>query len=98
MEGVIGDIYISEAQREIYLVRNTIPPVRLRDHDDEGKQQEKFQVYTHNWVRKNAQMNSVDKRRMGELRDVVHVKILRRKLVRSQLKRAGHMERIDGNG
>ena len=48
MEGVIGDIYISEAQREIYLVRNTILPVRPRDHDDEGKRQEKFQMYTHN--------------------------------------------------
>ena len=44
-------------------------------------------------------MKRIDKQRMEELREKVGVKeSLTRKLVRSWLKWAGHVERIEGNG
>ena len=61
------------------------------------KQQERLQVYENNWVKRIAGVKRIDKRRMEELREEVGVRgSLRRKLVRSRLKWAGHVERMEG--
>ena len=61
------------------------------------KQQERLQVCENNWVRKIAGVKRIDKRRMEKLREEVGVKESRtRKLVRSQLRRSGHVERMEG--
>ena len=60
------------------------------------KQQEKLQVCKNNWVRRIAGVKRVDNRRMEELREEVGGReILTRKLVRSQLKWAGHVKKME---
>ena len=63
-----------------------------------GKQ-EKVQVYGNNCVRKTAGVKKIDKGRTEELGEKAGVKdSLTRKLVKSQLKWAGHVVRMEGNG
>ena len=60
------------------------------------KQHEKLQVCENNLVRRNAGVKRIDKRRMEELKEEVGVREgLTTKLVRSRLKWAGHVERME---
>ena len=61
------------------------------------KQQERLQVCENNCVRRIAGVKRINKRRMEELREEVGVKeCFTRKLVRSRLRWAGHVERMEG--
>ena len=53
--------------------------------------------YENNWVRRIAGVKRIDTRRMDQLREEVGVKEnLTRKLMRSRLKWAGHLEIMEG--
>ena len=61
------------------------------------KQQMKLHVCENSWVRRIAGVKRIVKRRMEELREEVGVKeSFTRKLMRSRLRRAGHVERMEG--
>ena len=78
-------------------MHNTSLPMRHRDLGGDGNQQEKVQVCENGEVRRIAGIKRVDKRRTEELREDIGVKkSFRRKLARSWLKWAGHLERIAG--
>ena len=59
------------------------------------KHQHRLQVYENNWVRQIAGVKRVERRRMDELREEIGIqKCLMGRLVKSQLKWAGHVERM----
>ena len=59
------------------------------------KQQGKLQVCENNWIRRITRVKRANKRRMDELRVEVGVKeSVKKKLVRSRLTLASHVERI----
>lgn len=61
------------------------------------KQQERVQVCENNWLRRITGVKRTDKRRMNELRvEVGVIESLKKKLVRSRLKWAWHVERMGG--
>ena len=62
------------------------------------KQQEKQPVCQNNWFRRIAGDKRIDKARMEEMSEEVVKESLRRKLLRSKLMCAGHVERKKGNG
>ena len=54
-----------------------------------------MQVCENNWIRRNVVLKRTDNRRMDELKVEVGVtETFKKKLVRSRLKWAGHVERI----
>ena len=60
------------------------------------KQQERLQHCDNNWARRTAGVKRIKKQIMEKLSEEVGVSLMR-KLVRSQLKWAGHVERMEGN-
>ena len=82
VEGVLGDKHISWTLKGKVLSSAYLYGLETMTE----KQQEKLQVCKNNWVK-----------RMEELREEVGMKeSLTRKLVRSRLKWAGYMERMEG--
>ena len=78
-------------------MHNTSIPIRPREHGDDKNQQERLQVSENNWVRRIVGVKRINKRRMEELREEVSVKeSFTRKLVRSRLRWAEHVERMEG--
>ena len=60
-----------------------------------GKHQEKLQVCANNWMRRIVGAKRVDKRRLDELRVEVEVnESYQKKLTRSRVKRARHVDRL----
>ena len=60
------------------------------------KHQHRLQVCENNWVRRIAGVKRVDRRRMDELREEVGIQTcLMRRLVKSRIKWAGHVERMN---
>ena len=99
MEGVMGVRHISHKLKEKVL-SSCVTPAYLYGLQTMvmTKKQEKLQVCDNNLVKRMAGVKKIDKRRMEELREEVGVKeSLTRKLVRSQLKWAGHVERMEVN-
>ena len=62
------------------------------------KQQEKLQVCENNWVRRITRTKRVDRRRMNDLRKEVGMQCsLTGRLVRSRMRWAGHLVRMDAS-
>ena len=63
------------------------------------RQEEKLRVAENNWVQRICKVKQEDQRKMRELRDETGImKHLRMKVVGSRLRRAGHIERMSGEG
>ena len=61
-------------------------------------QQQRLQVCENNWVRQIARVTRADRRRMAELREETGVqRSLTKRLVRSRLQWAGHVDRMEGD-
>ena len=62
------------------------------------QQQQKLQVYENNWVRRITRTKRVDRRRMNDLRKEVGMQCsLTGRLVRSRMRWAGHLVRMDAS-
>ena len=99
VEGVMGDRHISRNLQGKFL-NSCITPEYLYGMETTAmseKQQMKLQVCENSWVRRIAGVKRIVKRKMDELREEVGVQeSFTRKLVNSQLRRAGHVERMEG--
>ena len=89
----MGDRHISRKLKENVLSSCKTPAYvyGLESMAMTEKQQEKLQVCENNWVRRIAGVKRINKRIMEEVGERVT-----RKLVRSRLKWAGHVERMEG--
>ena len=97
VEEVMGDRNISRKVKGKVLMHNTSLPIRPRDHCDDRKKQERLKVCENNWMRRTAGVKRIDKRGMKESREEVSVKeSFTRELVRSRLRWAEHVERMEG--
>ena len=98
VEGVMSDRHISKKLKGKVLGACVTPAMLygLETLPVFEKHQHRLQVYEDNWVRRIAGVKRVDRRRMDELREEVGIqKCLMGRLVKSRLKWAGHVERME---
>ena len=97
VEGVMSDRHISKKLKGKVLGACVTPAMlyALETISVSEKHQHRLQVCENNWVRRIAGVKRVDRRRMDELREEVGTqKCSMGRLVKSQLKWAGHVERM----
>ena len=97
VEGVRSDRHISKKLKGKVLGACVIPAMvyGIETLPVSEKHQHRLQVCENNWVRRIAGVKRVDRRRMDELREEVGIqKCLMGRLVKNQLKWAGHVERM----
>ena len=96
MDGVMGDSWIS-CKRKGMVLTSYITTAFVYGLETKAltERQQKVQVCENNWIRRIVAVNRVDKGRIDELTEEVGVKeSFKKKLVRSRLKWAGHVERM----
>ena len=95
VEGVMSDRHISKK----LVLGACVTPAMLYGLETlpvSEKHQHRLQVCENNWVRRIATVKRVDRRRMDELREEVGKhKCLMGRLMKSRLKLAGHVERMN---
>ena len=97
VEGVMSDRHISKKLKGKVLGACVTPALLygLETLPVSEKHQHRLQVCDNNWVRRIAGVKRVDRSRMDELREEVGIqKCLMGRWVKSQLKWAGHVERM----
>ena len=97
VEGVMSDRHISKKLKGKVLGAG-VTPAMLYGFETlpvSEKHQHRLQVCENNWVRRIGGVKRVDRRRMDELREEVGIqKCLMGRLVKSQMKWAGHVEQM----
>ena len=99
VEGVMLDRKISKKLKGKVL-RTCVTPACLYDLETVAltEQQQKLQVCENNWVRRITRTKRVDRRRMNDLRKEVGMQCsLTGRLVRSRMRYAGHLVRMDAS-
>ena len=100
VEGVMLDRKISK-QLKGKVLRTCVAPACLYDLETVAlteQQQQKLQVCENNWVRRITKTKRVDRRRMNDLRKEVGMQCsLTGRLVRSRMRWAGHLVRMDAS-
>ena len=97
VEGVMSDRHISKKLKGNVLGACVTPEMLygLETLPVSEKHRHRLHVCENNWVRRIAGVKKVDRRRMDELREDVGIqKCLMERLVKSEMKWAGHVERM----